>query len=380
MTVSKKKFLTIAGLVLAACLLLLCLFLLNPGSDPEPSGDPTGVPTEATGDTQPQETETQPVVVYPLTINGQQWEENTTQMALSDVDIAELTENLPLLPHVQKITLDGTLPEMDALQTLIDAYPEIEFYWQLEVCGVKADINTTELDLSNIPMETVAAVENALDYLPKLEKVIMCDCGISNEEMDALGQRNPDVRFVWTVALGPYVSLRTDATFFISPNESIWLNDEQAYNFRYCVDMVCLDLGHHPIGNCEFVRYMPNLKYLIIADCNISDLSPLMNHQSLIYLEAFINPITDYSPLLTCTNLQDLNICFTYGDMAPLLQMNWLKRLWWSPYRPEKFALKEALPNTEINYTTTGSTAGGWRTGELYYEMRDYLGMSYMTH
>lgn len=316
---------------------------------------------------------------WQVSIAGVQADVNTTTLKLSNVTAQELTQNLPYLPKLVSVSLEGNLPDSATLRFLYTTYPGISFYWHIEVYGIRADVNTTTLDLSNIPMENVSVVENAVDYLPSLKKVIMCNCRISNKDMDALSKRNPSVRFVWTVSLGPHFSIRTDATSFISPSGSIWLTDEDAYNLRYCVDMVCLDLGHHYISNCDFVRYMPNLRYLIIADCSITDLSPLSNHTALVYLEAFLNPITDYSPLLTCTNLQDLNLCFTYGDIAPLTKMPWLKRLWWSPYRDEKNQLWDILPDTEINITTAGSTADGWRTGPLYYEMRDYLGMGYMT-
>ena len=40
--------------------------------------------------------------------------------------------------------------------------------------------------------------------------------------------------------------------------------------------------------------------------------------------------------------------------------------------------LPQALPNTQIEFKTKNSVAGGWREGACYYEMRDILGMYYI--
>jgi len=59
--------------------------------------------------------------------------------------------------------------------------------------------------------------------------------------------------------------------------------------------------------------------------------------------------------------------------------MPWLKRLWWSPAAGKEPALSQALPDTLVNVTTGSSTGGVWRKGQNYYDMRDLLGMYYMT-
>ena len=40
--------------------------------------------------------------------------------------------------------------------------------------------------------------------------------------------------------------------------------------------------------------------------------------------------------------------------------------------------ISSAMPDCEVVFKTTTSTGGGWREGELYYKMRDNLGMEYM--
>ena len=321
-------------------------------------------------------------VDYVVELNGQVLSRDTTEAAFSDISGEDLELALKLLPELKNLALAGELPAAEKTAELLKQYPQVHFDWEVEICGKVVSVDTVELDLSGIVVEDVTRIEEKLGYLPRLETVIMCDCGVSNEEMDALNRRHEKIRFLWNITLGPYITVRTDLKAFISRPYKCYLNDEWAYNLRYCTEMVCLDLGHNNITHCEFVAFMPDLKYLILADTEVSDLTPLTGLENLIFLEVFLTPVTDYSPLATLTALEDLNICYTQGkDGAPLMQMTWLKRLWWSSCRMSKedrSLLRETLSNTEIVMNQYSSTGGGWRKGQNYFDMRDMLGMDYM--
>ncbi len=319
-------------------------------------------------------------VFYDVTLGSETWSQDATRLVLPDADPERVMEQLRFLPRVEQVLFTGKLPDIAELSALMEAYPQIEMRWQVDIFGVTADMTATELDLSGIPVEKVAQVEQVLPYLPKLQKVIMCDCGIPNEEMDALNRRHPEIQFVWSVSIGPYLRIRTDTTALIPVKYNVWVDDEDCYNLRYCTEMVCLDLGHQDITRCDFVAYMPKLKYLILADTHISDLTPLENCKELIFLELFLTWVRDYSPLLGCTALEDLNLGYTYGDSRVIAQMTWLDRLWWSGGGGSRAILAPALPDTQIYLTAGSSTGEGWRKGKNYYDMRDMLGMGYMTH
>ena len=319
-------------------------------------------------------------VSYDVTIAGEAWQHDTDYLILSGVDTDTIQENLPYLPQVERILLTEPLPPMQDIEALQKAFPHITITYLVDILGFSATPESTELDMSDIPMPDVSAVERALTYLPNTKKIVMCNCGISNEEMDALSKAHPDIRFIWTVDVGPF-RLRTDTTGFIPIKYGYWLNDEECYNLRYCTDMVALDLGHCDISNCDFVAFMPKLKYLILADTDVRDISPIANHEELVYLELFMTQVRDYTPLLSCPKLEDLNICYTYGQIDVIMQMPQLKRLWWGPGRQNQYAyLRTHLPNTymELALESGSSTGEGWREGKRYYEQRDYLGMYYM--
>lgn len=359
-------------------LLALCaaaLLLTACGSDPQspataPSAAPEAVP----------ETEPIPETTAPAAIAGRVYTPDTRRLTLTDVDIAELEAAIPALPQLEHVTLNGNLPDAQALLALTAAHPDITFFWHTEVFGVYADVNTTELNLSGIPMESVAEAEAAAAYLPSLQKVIMCDCGISNEDMAALNRRHEDILFVWTVEIGRFITLRTDVTAFAPVKFGYEVWDDDLENLRYCTELVVLDLGHMDIWESGFLEPLTKLQYLILADTHITDLSPLENMKELKFLEIFLTPIRDYAPLLGCTALEDLNMCYTTGAPDPIMQMTWLKRLWWcGSYMTweQQEELRSTLANTEIVMPGLGSTDNGWRKGQNYYDMRDLLGMPY---
>lgn len=324
-------------------------------------------------------------VAYQVELEGEVFLPAVEELQLEGTDLTQLDENLQYLPLVKAVTLSKPVQDGEGLNRLLTHYPDVRFRWTVEAFGKTVPCDITELDLSGIPMTDTREVEAAAACLPDLEKVLMCDCGISNEEMEALNQRWENVLFVWTVDIGPYITLRTDVDNFMPVGQfGASVTTEDCENLRYCTEIRCLDLGHQPVYACDFVAYMPHMKYLILADTGVSDISPLANLKELVFLEIFISPITDMSPLLGCTALEDLNICYTYGDPEVLGQMTWLKRLWWDQSddrgltAAQQQRLVEMLPDTEVEFNCHSSTGGTWRFGQRYYEMRDMLGRDYM--
>ena len=287
------------------------------------------------------------------------------------------------LPALEEVNLLGCGLPHGELQLLAQRYPRIQFIFDVVVGPVTVRSDVREIDLSGYEIEDPAIIEAVLPCFRNLEKVIMVGCGIPSEEMDALNQRNPGVRFVWSVNLGG-LEVRTDATYFIPTKYDVDVSDRDLKELRYCVDMICVDVGHMKgVRNCEWAAYMPNLKYLILADTNVYDLTPLTGLKNLVFLELFLTGVRDTTPLLTCTALEDLNLCYTHADPEPVTRITWLKRLWWAGNWTAKVkygpTFEENIPNCTFNFDTESSTGEGWRRGRNYYDMRDLLGMSYMT-
>lgn len=272
---------------------------------------------------------------------------------------------------------------------LSHSFPDCFFLWDMEVAGLRFPTNAQEIDISGQVVESREQIEAILPFFPNLQRVIMCRTGLDDETMDALNKSYADIRFVWSVKIKD-VYVRTDSTYFYPFKfyRDMQVNTADLYPLRYCTDMVCIDIGHMgEVTDCEWAAFMPELRYLILGETRISDLTPLSNCKKLAFLEIFTIPVTDYSPLVECTGLEDLNLGRTYGDPTPLTKMTWLKNLWWAnvdgthglPCSNAKEILTEALPNTRMRFDIAHPTAGGWRQLENYFAMRDLMGMFYLT-
>lgn len=303
-------------------------------------------------------------------------------------DAAALKKALGRLHALQRLDLRGAELSPVELKALLPLCPADTSY-DIFLFGRTFSADSEELDLSGTPVSDTAGIEAAVSLMPKLKKVVMCDCGLSDEEMDALDRKYDGVRFVWTVYFSLY-SLRTDETVFCASNlrsrgfVAPHVSSEELAPLRYCRDLIALDLGHMFFTDLDFLKDMTHLKYLILVEERFHDISVLGGLEELEYLELFNNTIDDLSPLLNCKALRHLNVGYTRGyDPAPLYEMTWLKRLWYPGNRLGKEAcgtLREALPDTVCflpSYDKDGSTGGGWRTDEAYYEMRNVFGMFY---
>ena len=307
-------------------------------------------------------------------------------------DLSLLRSVAPLFPNAQEIDLGEAVIDPETICELRSTWNGAAIHCSTEAFGQVFSTNETELDFSGTEIDDVSLFDSIVGSMPGLERVILCDCGIADEEMDRLNHRFEEVRFVWTVYFSIY-SLRTDATSFCASNVpernyiGINMTDAQLAPIRYCTDLVALDLGHMTLmTDLSVLKDMLHLRFLILSTNGMNgDISILSTFKDLYYLELFHNTIQDLSPLLECPNLQHLNIGYCVGyDIAPLMEMKQLKRLWIpgnSLTDEQKAALEAALPDTYIYMPRgdiAGSTGGDWRVDEAYYEMRDLLHMHYM--
>ena len=303
-------------------------------------------------------------------------------------DTAALKAALGRLKELEQVDLRGVAFSADELAELLPLCPADTLY-EVPLCGARYDRDCEEIDISGVSVADPGEIDAAVELLPRLKKLVMCDCGLSDDEMAALGERHPQTRFIWTVRFSVY-TLRTDVTAFCAsdlPSHGYvapHLSSEELSPLRYCTDLIALDLGHMFFDDLSFLENLTKLKYLIIVEERFRDISVLGRLEDLEYLEIFNNTIDDISPLLNCRKLRHLNIGYTRGyDPSPLWEMTWLERLWYPGNRMGKEAcaeLENALPDTHcylISYDKNGSTGAGWRTDAAYFEMRNLFGMFY---
>lgn len=321
-------------------------------------------------------------VSYTVAILGEEYPENTKVLSFFEETpgAKTLSDALAYLPEVESIFLNQPHMSAEELLKLCEDYPDIAFSWEKDALGATYNSDLQELDLSGRKELTLEQIAEELAYFPKLEMVDLSYCGYDNETMAAFReQMRPQYKVVWTMSIYG-LQVRTDDTYFMPVKYDVDVRDYQLKQLIYCEDMLCVDLGHMPIRSLEWVKGMPHLKYLIVADGPLLYIDPLSTCKELVYLELFETKISDFTPLLGCTALQDLNVADTNGDVMVFAQMPWLKNLWINlngVTQAEHDALQEALPNTHIESKHGWATGAGWRQLENYFGMRDLLEMPY---
>lgn len=353
---------------------------------------------------------------------------------VEELDVTGVTDGelelLQLLPELKTLHLKNPEADPETVAQLRSTYPKADISWEVEIAGVSFPDDTKEVDLSAVLESSTAQtaagtaagtqtaagaqtttktqtttgaatgtqstketkstapavtlnledLEKKMSYLSDAKQVFLGKCGLDNEELAALRERVRDsYKLVWTVQLGKKLTARTDDTTFMPVREHVYyFLDEDAYNLRYCEDMLCVDVGHMGLTNIDFVKGMPHLQILILAhNGQLQDISPISSCKELIFLELDWSAVKDFTPLVGCTSLEDLNIGLTYPSVEPLMQMTWLKNLWMVD-RGGAYQLSQALPDTKIVASADATVGAGWRNLPNYYKMRDMLGMEYM--
>lgn len=327
-------------------------------------------------------------IVYTKQVSpGRYYPFDSEELDLSDVSdftLSELSDSLLSFPRLRRLVLCDCGFDNESLCAFRDSHPSIELVWDVNLFGKRFLSTDAEIDVSGQWIADSSLLEAALPCFTALSKVTACNCGISDEDMDALAQRHPDLRFIWEVHFGVF-HLRTDTTRFLAldwPDGYTWLSNEQLVPLSYCRDMVALDLGHMWFSDTTFLRDMTQLRWLILADNRIKDISSLANLEELTYLELFLCDVQDISPLLACKNLRHLNLAYCPVKNVELLaQLPNLERLWINGCPVSDAAIwtiRKAHPDIQIVSYGESSTGQGWRKHPAYYEMRDAFGVGYM--
>ena len=328
---------------------------------------------------------------------------DTRSYDLSNADGAKALEAAPalaLLPGLKTLKLGAERANLgfDTVLKLRQLLPETSFQYSFDLYGKACDLSSSTLNLFHTPVDDDAArVDQAMACMPQLTYVDMDSCGVSNQRMEQLRQKYPDVKIVWRVWFGDSYSVRTDVVRILASRPSVggMLYNKDIEALSCCHDVRFLDLGHNKqLTDISFVRSMPKLEVAILAMCDWTDASPLADCPELEYLEMFSTECNDLTPLAGLTKLRHLNIATNLGirDLTPLYGLTELERLWigsWTNIPNEQIEeMRRCAPHCEINTTVYDDpTVDGWRydrngnTTERYYILRmqfnDYKFTSY---
>lgn len=313
-----------------------------------------------------------------------------TQYTVTDESPEEI---LALAEHSSLEYIDATASrEYEAIFALREALPECEIVWSVELFGQTVGGLETELAVDANSADAAALME-ALQWLPELEKLDIKSMELSNAQAEELMQAYPELELVWTVNVGPW-RVPSDATCFSTlqsaPPAVRYTSEDLAPLFEYCTEFVALDLGHNGLTDISGIANLKKLKVLILIDNpDVTDMSPIGELSELEYLEFFLNKgVEDFSCLSRLTKLVDLNLSYSTAldNLDFLEDMPSLKRAWLRgcsiPTELWSWA-KEQYPDVEFTFwhaTSVSSTCGSWRADERNVAIRQaFTNWKYVT-
>lgn len=285
-------------------------------------------------------------------------------------DVLFVLEQLPKVNRVNLMKKNGTskwsLEDAEKLQSIRDRML-VDF--QMEAFGVTFSLADEAVLFNGIDMrKNLDELRELLPYLRKVKRVEMMNCGIDNETMAELRDEFPQPKIVWSVTIGGYRPIPTDAIMIkLSAAGRRLLHDKDVKALKYCRELKYIDLGHNKLHYMDFVAYMPDLEVLIMLN-PVVNINGIENCKKLEYFECFSGMLSDLTPLAGCTELKHLNVCYNkITDITPLYGLTKLERLWISRNKIpnsqiEKF--KKLVPNCVVNTTTHNPTSEGWRNDD----------------
>lgn len=314
------------------------------------------------------------------------WNDAVYGVSASDTETLSFSGEQDLNALSSYLGCFGALSEVDLRETtlteaqadaLCDAFPETAFHRAVVLNGIETDNYAETLDFSGAQIDSFDAFSDALNRFPKLTRLLMHDCSLTDEQLAALSDRYPGVKVVWTVHMKRW-TVSTDAVAFSTMQSGLSTNrlrTEDVRALRFCRDLIALDLGHNDVDDLSWITDLKNLQVLILADNrNLRDITPLGTLKKLKYLELFLTGVKDISPLSELEELLDVNLFITrVTDLSPLLSCRKLERIWIGEQVAGKCdkesvqRLLNAFPNAEFDLVSAGSTKRGWREHPRYY-------------
>lgn len=314
-------------------------------------------------------------IIYTISLCGQEIPSDVQELELENARYWDLKSNLPFMPKLKKLKLLNPSLKSAEYESLVREYIDIDFSSEITIAGTTLDDTIEELDLTDQVFTDISQIEEIMQsaaYAPALKKVVVDSGFIPNVEM--LNVRTTWIdscELVWTVPISSKISLRTDVTSF-SPKdygENSFVNSTSE-NLVFCLHMEALNLSGISMRNVNFLKGMPNLRYLDLSSSQIYDMSGLSDCRKLVMLNLANATAKNVKALPKCVSLEDLNISNTNFGVEPVVQMPWLKNLYAISRSANVLtALNESLTQTTI-VTDSGTT---WNDLPNYHAFQSYF-------
>ena len=300
-----------------------------------------------------------------VAVDGQilPWNAENLEFSQGRGNFTELMKKLAYLPELKTVSFQEPRMTAEQLNALRETYPKVEFFWTKRLFGKLYNSEQRILDISGMKFKSIEEVESQTDYLPKLQKLIMCDSGLEYEDIAAYRERSRErFQVVFNVII-KNMDVRTDIVRFVPSEWNVAPADHETRYLKYCEDLVYVDLSRCVVRNIDWAWGTPHLQYLIIKDSPLRDIQALRNLKELKLLELSKVDLRDMRPLLDCEALEDLMITGAFPDIGVLGHMTWLQNLWINGNREE---LRSMLPGTAVH----AENESGWKNLNNYIYMQ----------
>lgn len=196
-------------------------------------------------------------VTYCVNLEGASPDHNASTLAMGfseEHSFDVLMRNLAYLPKLETLMLTNPALNVEQIEQLRAAYPNITISCTLEILGVECNMETTELDLSGMTGEDAVAVVDQLKLLPNLTYVnLNPENGIgalSREDVRDLMAAVPGVVFDFTFDFfGETLTTASEEVKLAN----VKIGDENEAEVRLALDL------------------LPNCKRFVLDNCKMSD-------------------------------------------------------------------------------------------------------------
>ena len=315
---------------------------------------------------------------YSLCIGSQWFDSAAAELTVSGTapTAAELLTQLSHFPSVRTVNLPDAVFTIDGQHSLVSAYPNISFFWNVQIGSQSVSNITTELSLVGEDAATLAQLTSALDLLPRLRSVDLTGCTAPVADRLAFVEQHEDLSAGWTVSVEgqefawntEFIDLNNYSIADVSALEAAFAELPKLTQVDMCdtnLSYEQLDALNQKLENIRIVwkvyfgnyylrtdaeyfiaaawgenkvyltnddidcwKYCTDLRGLDIGHMNITDLSFLQYMPHMTYLIIAECPITDISPLAQLKELRYLEMFQTnVSDISPLLECTALKAL-----------------------------------------------------
>jgi Leucine-rich repeat (LRR) protein len=325
------------------------------------------------------------IIIVRTTVCGKEYTTDEQALRLSGELTADDVLRIGYFRNLNTIDL-GKCKNAGLLDDFLAANPDIKLSRIIDFLGKSVSTADDFVDLrgSKYTLEQVkAGLDEVLPQMNSLKKIDMCGCGLSNSDMEKLCAAYPDIKFVWMIHFVKWY-VRTDAVAFSSLNsigKSVYTQDDYAPLFKYCTDLVALDLGHSRITDISGIASMKNLRAVILTDNKITDISAFAQLKKLELIEMnATNKVKSVEPLRDLPNLKYINLWGSMGitDLSPLYNHENLKIVIFERTidKEEQERFIKSNPNCDTYFKVDSnkvSTNPAWRNNPARKKLKEFL-------